>query len=62
MLRWLMLGLLLFGLGTGFNREWLQLRWGLMMRDLGMPFVCDPKEPTKCYPKGSPLVEDMQAR
>jgi hypothetical protein len=57
-----MLGLLLFGLGTGFNRGWLQLRWGLMLRDLGMPFACDPNEPTKCYPSGSPLLENRQSR
>lgn len=57
-----MLGLLLFGLGTGFNRGWLQLHWGLMMRDLGMPFDCDPKAPTKCYPSGSPLLENRQSR
>ena len=57
-LRWFMLALVLFGLGMGFNRGWLQLRWGLMMRDIGFPFVCDPDDPTRCYPKGTPYAQE----
>ena len=52
-----MLGVLLFGLGSGLNRGWIEFRWGRMMRDLGFPFVCDPEEPSKCYPRGSPYIE-----
>lgn len=58
-MRWLLLGLLLYGLGTGFNRGWLQLRWGLLMREMGFPFVCDPEDRTRCYPKGSPYADKL---
>jgi len=29
MIRWLVIGLLLFGLTTGVRRGWLQVRWSL---------------------------------
>lgn len=45
MVRWLLVGLMLFGLGTGLQRGWLQVRWGLMLRDLGVPFVADGPAP-----------------
>lgn len=50
MVRLLLMGLLLFGLGTGLQRGWLQVRWGLMLKDLGVPFVADDPAPA-CKPE-----------
>jgi hypothetical protein len=36
MIRWLLIVGLLFALGSGLRRGWLQLHWGVMLRDLGM--------------------------
>lgn len=35
MLRWLLLGLLIFGLGTGFKNGWLQVDWRRLLEDAG---------------------------
>ena len=46
MLRWLLLGVLLFGMGTGLNRGWLRVDWALMVQELGLPaFLAPPPEP-----------------
>ncbi|MEI6829215.1 MAG: 4-hydroxythreonine-4-phosphate dehydrogenase [Synechococcaceae cyanobacterium ELA445] len=37
MFRWLLLGLLLAGLGVGVNNGWLVLNWDLMSKDLHLP-------------------------
>lgn len=42
MLRWLLVGLLLTGLGVGFQRKWIQLDFRKMATDLNMPFLADP--------------------
>lgn len=48
MIRWLVIGLLLFGLVTGLRRGWLQVRWGLMLHELGLPFVPQPAAQVDC--------------
>jgi hypothetical protein len=37
MFRWLLLGLLLAGLGVGVNNGWLVLNWDRMSKDLHLP-------------------------
>jgi hypothetical protein len=44
MLRWLLLVGLVFGFGSGLSRGWIELRWGRMLDDLGVPYVADPDE------------------
>ena len=41
MIRWLLVGSLLFGLGTGLRRGWIQLNWSMLADDLNMPFLSD---------------------
>lgn len=41
MLRWLLLGLLLFGLGTGLRRGWLVVDSCRLMQDLHIPTLND---------------------
>jgi hypothetical protein len=53
MVRWLLVGLLLLGLGTGLQRGWLQVRWGVMLRDLGLPSVADGQA-ADCEPVSPP--------
>ena len=48
MIRWFMIGLMLFGLTTGVRRGWLQVRWGLMLHELGVPFVSAPPPQGEC--------------
>jgi hypothetical protein len=36
MIRWLLIVGLLLALSTGLRRGWLQLRWDVMLRDLGV--------------------------
>ena len=36
MLRWLLLGLLLFGLGTALRRGWLEVQWNQLLDDAGL--------------------------
>jgi hypothetical protein len=43
MLRWLLVGLLLMGVGIGIQREWLWLDTDKMSNDLNMPFLRDPQ-------------------
>jgi hypothetical protein len=50
MVRWLLLLALLWGMGTGISRGWIELRWGRMLQDLGLPFVADPGSPEDCPP------------
>ena len=50
MIRWLVIGLLLFGLTTGVQRGWLQVRWALMLHELGVPFVAKPEAQDACTP------------
>ena len=42
MLRWLLLGLLLFGLGTALRRGWLEVQWNQMLDDAGLKAI-DPE-------------------
>ena len=42
MLRWLLVGLLLTGLGVGFQRKWIQVDFRKMVTDFNMPFLADP--------------------
>ena len=44
MLRWLLLGLLIFGLGTGFKNGWLQVDWRRLLEDAGLD-LGDPEQP-----------------
>jgi hypothetical protein len=37
MVRWIVLGLLLLGLGMGFRNGWVEVDWSRMSRDLGLP-------------------------
>jgi hypothetical protein len=48
MLRWLMLGLLLAGLGIGVQRQWVIFDFPKFVTDLNMPFLADP-EPTRRF-------------
>jgi hypothetical protein len=49
MLRWLLLVGMVFGLITGLRNGWVEVRWGRMLHDLGVPFVDDPGAP-RCPP------------
>lgn len=42
MLRRLLLGLLLVGLGYGFQREWIRIDFPRLASDLNMPYLADP--------------------
>ena len=42
MLRWLLLLGIGFGLVTGVSKGWIELRWGRLLQDLGVPYVVDP--------------------
>jgi hypothetical protein len=53
MLRWLVLGGLVVGLGTGFSKGWLEMRWGRLLGDLGLPYVADPGDLGDCPPARS---------
>ena len=43
MLRWLVIGLLLCGLGTALREGWLEVRWSRMLHDAGLTFI-DPDQ------------------
>ena len=43
MLRWLLVGLLLMGLGVGFQRQWIWLDGEKMAADLNLPNLGDPE-------------------
>ena len=53
MLRWLLLGGLVLGLATGINKGWIELRWGRLLGDLGLPYVADPADLKDCPPASS---------
>ena len=36
---------MVLGLGTGLRNGWIEVRWGRMLHDLGVPFVSDPGAP-----------------
>ena len=46
MIRWLMVGTLLIGLGTGLRRGWISVEWKAISEDLNMPFLIE-KDPLK---------------
>ncbi len=48
MLRLLMLGLLLAGLGIGVQREWIRFDFRRFVTDLNVPFLADP-EPIRSF-------------
>jgi hypothetical protein len=69
MLRWLVLGGLVLGLGTGFSKGWIEMRWGRLLADLGLPYVADPGDLGDCPPPpgastraGSPAAARSSAR
>ncbi|MEB3201058.1 MAG: 4-hydroxythreonine-4-phosphate dehydrogenase [Synechococcaceae cyanobacterium] len=39
MVRWLLVGLLVLGLGVGLRNGWLEVHWDRMNKDLGVPFL-----------------------
>jgi hypothetical protein len=50
MLRWLLLGLVLYGLGAGIQKGWVEVRWHQMFYELGVPGVPlpPPHDPADC--------------
>ena len=48
MLRWLLLGLLIFGLGTAFENGWLEVQWEQLLQDAGLD-VGDPDQPLRLH-------------
>lgn len=36
MLRWLLLGLLLYGLGTALRKGWIEVQWQRLFEDAGL--------------------------
>jgi hypothetical protein len=42
MLRWLFVGLLLAGVGIGFQRQWIQVDSRKFFTDINLPFLADP--------------------
>jgi len=49
----LLLGGLLLGLGPGLSKGWIELRWGRLLADLGLPYVVDPGDLRDCPPPSS---------
>jgi hypothetical protein len=43
MLRWLLVGLLLMGLGISIQREWIWVDVEKMSTDLNLPYLQDPQ-------------------
>ena len=48
MLRWLLIGLLLYGLGTALKQGWLEVRWSQFLYDAGLTFI-DPDQPLQLH-------------
>ncbi|WP_411869987.1 hypothetical protein [Vulcanococcus limneticus] len=46
MVRWLLLGGLLFALVSGVRNGWVELHWDRLLHDAGVPFVPDPGRTT----------------
>ena len=44
MLRWLLLGFLLFGFGTGLRDGWLVVKWSQLLHNVGFTDI-DPQQP-----------------
>ena len=49
MLRWLILGLLIYGLGTAFKNGWLEVQWQQLFEDAGLD-LGDQKRPLHEHP------------
>lgn len=48
MLRWLVIGLLLYGLGTALRQGWLEVQWSQFLHDAGLTFI-DPDQPLELH-------------
>nr|WP_170953814.1 MULTISPECIES: 4-hydroxythreonine-4-phosphate dehydrogenase [unclassified Synechococcus] len=48
MLRWLLLGLLIYGLGTAFKNGWLEVQWQQLFEDAGLGFD-DSEQPLRLH-------------
>ncbi|MFN5117036.1 MAG: hypothetical protein ACK5FE_03460 [Cyanobacteriota bacterium] len=46
MLRWLLVGAMVAGLGVGLQNGWIVIQWTKMATDLKVPFLAEP-EPIK---------------
>ena len=39
---------------TGVSKGWIELRWGRLLQDLGVPYVADPAStPSGCAPSSA---------
>jgi len=47
MLRWLIVGSMVFGLGIGFQKGWIKVNWVKMAADTNLPFLADPGQPLR---------------
>ena len=41
MVRWLLLGSMLFVFGTGLQRGWIEVKWDRVEQDVQLPFIGD---------------------
>ena len=48
MLRRLLIGLLLYGLGTALRQGWLEVQWSQLLHDAGLTFI-DPDRPMQWH-------------
>ncbi len=62
MLRWLLLLGIGFSLVTGVSKGWIELRWGRLLQDLGVPYVADPDPSATGCPSGGNAVPSSSAR
>jgi len=46
MLRWLLIGVLVFGLGTGMRDGWVIVKWPQLLHNLGLKDI-DPNKPLR---------------
>lgn len=53
MIRWLLVGLLLVGLGKGLERGWLLIDWRRIGQDLNMPSLGEPQSGSQSAPQPS---------
>jgi hypothetical protein len=54
MIRWLLLGLMLVGLGFGYKRGWLVMNWERIGEDLHIPSLKDLHSPFSTDSNGQP--------